>query len=268
MIGAIIGDVIGSAYEWHPVKTKEFELFNNETHFTDDTVLTVATADAIIHDGNYAAAYHRWGREFPFAGYGGNFWHWLCSSKMEPYNSFGNGAAMRVAPIGLAFPTEREVLAEAERSAIVTHDHPEGIKGAQAVALAVFLAKKGVDKQTIKQEVSSRFDYNLNRTLDEIRPDFKHEVTCQKTVPEAIIAFLEADSYIEAVRGAISLGGDADTLACIAGAIAEAFFGRDNIAVKIINETKEHLAIEMCEMLDAYDAYLAGDRHGLAKRKA
>jgi ADP-ribosylglycohydrolase len=190
MLGAIAGDIIGSAYEARPVKTVDFALFPPEARFTDDTVLTLATAEALLGDGDYAGAYRRYGRAFPDAGYGGRFLGWLLDEHAGPYNSWGNGSAMRVSPVGFALDTVGEVLAEAARSAAVTHNHPEGIKGAQATALAVLLARSGEDKATIKTEIQQRFGYDLERSLDAIRPGYFFDVSCQGSVPEALIAFL------------------------------------------------------------------------------
>lgn len=225
MLGAIGGDIIGSVYEGRPVKTTAFPLFSRRSRFTDDTVLTAATAHAILEDGDYAAAFKAFGRRYPDAGYGGTFFRWLFSEESRPYNSWGNGSAMRVSPVGLAFESEAEVLEEAERSAAVTHNHPEGIKGAQATALSVFLARKGAGRDEIRDAVSRRFGYDLARTVEAIRPAYRFDVSCQGSVPESIIAFLESGSYEDAVRKAVSLGGDSDTMACIAGGIAEAFYG-------------------------------------------
>ncbi len=225
MRGAIAGDIFGAAFEGHPLKKEDFDLFGEARYFTDDTILTVATADALMGDGDYAAAYREWGRRYPGRGYGGMFRLWLGDPSRGPYNSFGNGSAMRVSPIGWAFDTLDEVLAEAERSAAVTHNHPEGIKGAQATAAAVHLARIGATKDEIRAEISGRFGYDLDRTIAAIRPDYRFDVTCQGSVPEALIAFLEADDFEHAIRLAISLGGDADTQAAIAGGVAEAFFG-------------------------------------------
>jgi ADP-ribosylglycohydrolase len=225
MIGAIAGDIIGSVYEFGRTKSKDFALFGPESAFTDDSVLTVATAQAILTDGDYRRAALDFGRRYPNAGYGGFFMGWLHSKDPKPYGSYGNGSAMRVSPVGFAFDTVEEVLREARRSAEFTHDHPEGIKGAQATALAVFLARTEWDMDLISSEVSTRFDYDLIRKVDDIRPGYSHDESCQKTVPEAIIAFLDSSSYEDAVRNAVSLGGDSDTLACIAGGIAEAYYG-------------------------------------------
>jgi ADP-ribosylglycohydrolase len=225
MIGAIAGDIIGSVYEYGLIKTKEFTLFHPDCRFTDDTVLTVAVADAILSRRPYKESLHEVGRRYPAAGYGESFYLWLRSEDPQPYNSWGNGSAMRVSPVGFAFETEEEVLNEAEKTANVSHNHPEGVKGAQATALAVFLARMGRSKEEIRDEVRRRFNYNMDRTVDDIRPGYSFHVSCQRTVPEAIIAFLDSTSYEDAVRNAISLGGDSDTLACITGGIAEAFYG-------------------------------------------
>ena len=224
MIGAIAGDIIGSVYERHPIKTKEFPLFHHRCRFTDDTVLTIAVADAILTGRPYDQAVREIGRRYPNAGYGGSFIGWLHSDHPQPYNSWGNGAAMRVSPVGLAFNTEADVLSEAAETAGISHNHPEGVKGAQATALSVYLARLGHTKKEIRKQISQRFGYNLHRTVDDIRPTYVFDISCQGTVPEAIIAFLDSRSYEDAVRNAISLGGDSDTLACIAGGIAEAFY--------------------------------------------
>ncbi len=225
MIGAIAGDIIGSVYEHRPIKTKDFELFDDRSTFTDDTVLTVACAEAILSGAPYIDAVRRFGRRHPHAGYGGSFLRWLFSENPQPYHSWGNGAAMRVSPVGFAFSTEVEVLREARRTAEITHNHPEGIKGASATALAIFLARTGHGKDAIRERITKDFGYDLERTVDEIRPSYSFDISCQGTVPEAIIAFLDARSYEDAVRNAVSLGGDSDTLACITGGIAEAFYG-------------------------------------------
>ena len=225
MIGAIAGDIIGSAYEHHPIKTEDFRLFGNGNRFTDDTVLTIAVAAAILEGRDYGEAIADFAERYPKAGYGGSFRHWVQSWDRKPYGSCGNGSAMRVSPVGWAFNTVSHVLREAKRSAEVTHNHPEGIKGAQATALSVLLARQGKSKAIIKKEITTRFGYDLDRTLAQIRPTYTLDVTCQGSVPEAIIAFLESKGYEDSVRKAISLGGDSDTLACIAGGIAEAFYG-------------------------------------------
>jgi len=250
MIGAIAGDVIGSTYEFHAIKSTEFELFTHWSKFTDDTVCTIAVAKAILTGLDLSPLLKETCLQFPHAGYGGMFKKWLYSSSLEPYNSFGNGSAMRVSPVGFAFTTEKEVLEEAKRSADVTHNHPEGVKGAQATALAIFLAVQGSDKITIKKEIASRFEYDLDRKLSDIRSDYHFDVTCQGSVPESIIAFLESTSYEDCIRLAVSLGGDADTQACIAGGIAQAFY-RD-IPVEILEKTTGLLTEDMRETLTTF----------------
>lgn len=251
MLGAIAGDIIGSVYEARPIKTTDFPLIGPRSTFTDDTVLTVASADAILNQLDYAAAYKDYGRRYPHAGYGGTFIHWIFAAESRPYNSWGNGSAMRVSLVGWAFDTVEKVLAEAEKSAAVTHNHPEGIKGAQATALAVFLAQTGQSKNYIKAEIESHFGYDLSRTLDEIRPDYRFDVSCQGSVPQAIIAFLEVDDVEAAIRNAISLGGDSDTLACIAGAIAHAYFGE--LPALIVNETHHRLPDEFLTVIAQFN---------------
>ena len=225
MIGAIAGDVIGSVHESAATKTKRFPLFTPESCFTDDTVLTAAVADVLLTGGDYTRMFQKYFRAYPDAGYGQQFKLWCELRRTEPYNGWGNGSAMRVSPIGLAFDNLEDVLAEAERSAKVTHDHPEGIRGARAVAAATFLARKRPDKREIAEYVEAEFDYRLDLSLKSVRRTFLFDVSCEGTVPWALRAFLEADSYEEAVRNAISLGGDADTLACIAGAVAGVYYG-------------------------------------------
>jgi len=232
LLGAIAGDIIGSIYEFSPIKTRDFPLFAPDCRFTDDTVLTVAVARSILDGSSYLDSFRDFGLRYPDAGYGGRFLGWLFADTPHPYQSWGNGSAMRVSPVGFAFDTEEKVLEEARKSALVTHDHPEGVKGAQATALAVFLARTGHGKEDIRRQIEERFGYDLGRRLDAIRPGYAFDVSCQGTVPEAIIAFLEADTWEEAVRNAVSLGGDSDTLACIAGGIAEAYYGGIPAAIR------------------------------------
>ncbi len=243
MIGAIAGDIIGSVYEFNAIKSKDFPLFQRRSYFTDDSVLTVAVAQAILTDGDYRRAVLEMGRAYPNSGYGGSFAHWLVSADPKPYNSWGNGSAMRVSPVGFAFDKAEDVLREATLSAEFTHNHPEGIKGAQATALAVFLARTGHDKEAIRGEIAGRFGYDMARTVDDIRPDYGFDESCQGTVPEAVIAFLDSNSYEDAVRNAVSLGGDSDTLACITGGIAEAFYGP--VSDEIRGKVKEILPAEL-----------------------
>ncbi len=224
MLGSIVGDIIGSVYEWNRIKTTKFPLFQDNSDYTDDSVLTIATAYSILNNVPYAQSYKDFSRRYPCRGYGGSFQGWIMSETLEPYNSWGNGSAMRVGPVGFAYETVKEVLEQAKRSAEVTHNHPEGIKGAQATALSIFLARKGNDKETIRKEISKRFSYDLNRTVEEIRPDYHFNESCQKTVPEAIVAFIDSDDFEHSIRLAVSLGGDSDTLACITGGIAEAYY--------------------------------------------
>lgn len=249
MIGAIAGDIIGSIYEQRPIKTKDFPLFSDQGRFTDDTVLTIAIADAILGGRPYQQSLQLFGRLYPRAGYGGSFIQWLFSDNPQPYNSWGNGAAMRVSPVGFAFPSEAEALQHAKLSAEVSHNHPEGIKGAQATALSVFLAKTGVTKSKIRERISADFGYDLNRTVDDIRPGYAFDISCQGTVPESIIAFLDSDSYEDAIRNAISLGGDSDTLACITGGIADAFYG---VPASIRDEVKRRLAPDLLKTVRAF----------------
>ncbi len=250
MLGAIAGDIIGSPYEGNPIKTEDFPLFQPRSSFTDDTVMTVAIAHAILGDGDYAASMKRFGRCYPNAGYGANFFHWIFEPDVRPYNSWGNGSAMRVSPVGFAFDDEETVLREARRSAEVSHNHPEGIKGAQAAALAVFLARRGESKEAIRQEISRRFGYNLNRTLEQIRPTYHFDPSCQGTVPEAIIAFLESRDYEDAVRKAVSLGGDSDTLACITGGIAHAYY--KELPAEIVQRVRAMLPPDLLEVVDRF----------------
>lgn len=239
-LGAIAGDVIGSVHEHAGTKTTDFPLFTPASRFTDDTVLTVAVAEVLASGGSYADSIQRWARSYPRAGYGGAFRRWMWSEAPAPYGSFGNGSGMRASPVGWARTSLEEVLAEARRSAEPTHDHPEGIKGAQAVAVAVFLARTGSSKGEIRSAIASCFRYDLSRRIDDLRPHYTFDVTCQGSVPEALIAFLESSGWEDAVRKAISLGGDADTLACMTGAVAEAFYG----------EVPPEIATEVAARLD------------------
>jgi ADP-ribosylglycohydrolase len=226
MKGAIIGDIVGSVYEFAAIKTKNFPLFTDASSFTDDSIMTIAVADALMHNLSFTAAFKKYGQLFPdpMGGYGGRFGAWLTSESNAPYNSFGNGSAMRVSPVGFFFNTEAKVLAEAARSSAATHNHPEGIKGAEATALAIFLSRTGKTKSEIRQRITAEFGYNLNFTIDSIRASYRFDETAQNTVPQAIVAFLDSTDFEDALRNAVSLGGDADTLACITGGIAEAFY--------------------------------------------
>lgn len=239
MIGAFIGDFVGSPYEFDAGLSKEylahldFPLFSKISRLTDDTVMTIAVGEAVMNGRNdpnltereVAKCMQLWGAKYPHAGYGGRFRDWLKTEPPQSYNSYGNGSAMRVSSVGWLYDTIEDVLEYAKITAAVTHNHEEGIKGAQAVAAAIFLARTGHSKEEIKQYIEENFYYDLNRTIDEIRPGYGFDETCQGSVPESIIAFLESTSFEDAVRRAVSLDGDADTQGAIAGSIAEAFYG-------------------------------------------
>ena len=256
MLGAIAGDVIGSPYEFirYNIKTTDFPLFKDDSGWTDDTVMTFAIADAlmqtmphrgILPDKNTFSdavidSMHNFGHKYSRAGYSLTFMMWLANYDREPYGSFGNGSAMRVSPVGWAFDTLEDTEEYAELSASVSHNHPEGIKGARATAAAIYLSRTGHTKQHIREYITSKYGYDLTRTIDEIRPDYKFDATCQGSVPEAITAFLDGESYEDTVRKAVSIGGDSDTIACIAGGIAEAFYG----------EVPENIAREVLALLD------------------
>lgn len=224
MMGAIAGDVIGSVFEKYRIKTKEFPLFSKKNRFTDDSVTTIAIADAVLNgaeESNFIESLKKYCNRYPHAGYGSSFKNWLKSEDTAPYNSWGNGSAMRVSSIAWLFDSLDDVRYYAKLSASVTHNHPEGIKGAEATASAIYLARSGFSKNHIKTYIESEYGYDLSKSLDEIRPDYKPDVSCQGTVPEAIICYIEAKDFEDAIRNAISLGGDSDTLAAIAGSIAE-----------------------------------------------
>lgn len=240
MLGAIAGDIIGSTYERHSTKSTDFELFTPQSTPTDDTVLTIAVADCILHGKEYAPTLKEYGQRFPYAGYGGMFLKWLGSDSLEPYNSFGNGSAMRVSPVGFVFFSLDTVLLEAEKSAAVTHNHPEGIQGAQAIVASIFLARSGQSKEQIRDYVEDRFGYDLHQTLDQIRPWYRFDETCQGSVPQAIITFLESNDYEDAVRKAVSLGADSDTLACMTGGITQAYY----------KEIPSHITVKVRQLLD------------------
>ena len=250
ILGAISGDVIGSAYEWNNVKTTDFDIFGRSFEFTDDSVLTFATMDVLLNDKDYAETYQQYARKYPGRGYGGRFKSWINSDNPKPYNSWGNGSAMRVSPVGWACNTIEEVMAEAGRSAEVTHNHPEGIKGAQAAAVAVFMARTGGSKDDIKNFISETFEYDLNRKIDDIRPRFRFDESCQGTVPESIIAFLESSDYETSIKLAISLGGDSDTIACITGGIAEAFY--KEIPMHIIDKVIQVLPPDILDLINEF----------------
>jgi ADP-ribosylglycohydrolase len=225
MLGAIVGDFVGSVHEGLGIKRKDFSLVVPECSVTDDSLLTVAVAEWLLDGLDLTARFHDLVAAYPGAGWGLMFGSWARGRNREPYHSFGNGAAMRVSPVGWAFGTLDQTLEAARASAAVTHDHPEGIRGAQATAAAIFLARTERDKQTIRDEIRDRFGYDLGRAIDSIRPDYRYSETCQETVPEAIISFLDSTDFEDTLRNAVSLGGDADTLAAIAGGIAHAYYG-------------------------------------------
>lgn len=232
IIGAIAGDIIGSSYEFHSTKKMDFQLFTEHSTYTDDTVMTMANARWLQSDPTHSPkllvkSMHHLGSWFPTAGYGPTFRKWLQYNSKEPYNSCGNGSAMRVSPVGYFAKTLDEALSLAKISAEVTHNHPEGIKGAQSVAAAIFMARQGASKTEIRDYIESTFGYNLHRTVDEMRPSYSFQVLCQTSVPEAIICYLEGETYEQAVRKAVSMGGDADTMACITGGISTATLGME-----------------------------------------
>jgi ADP-ribosylglycohydrolase len=247
MLGAIIGDIIGSPYESHNHRSTDFALFSERSRFTDDTVLTVAVADVILHGKDYAETFVEYFFRYPHAGYGKTFIKQARTGKLAPYNSWGNGSAMRVCPVGFSFGTIEAVLAEAKRSAEVTHNHPEGIKGAQAIALAVFMARRGESKAFIKGQIVERFGYDLSQPLETIGKNYRFDVSSQGSVPQAFTAFLDSTDYEDAVRKAISIGGDSDTIACIAGGIAHAFF--KHIPSEIENAGLAHLDKDLLEVV-------------------
>jgi len=227
MLGAVIGDIVGSVYEWNNVKTKDFgPLFHGKAFYTDDTICTMAVAEALATGRHAGEALKDWGRRYyDNGGWGGMFSRWLLQDSLAPYDSFGNGAAMRVSPAGLLAGSADEALTLAKSVTEVTHNHPEGIKGAQATALAIFLARQGASAHDIKRAITERFDYDLERTVDDIRPTYRFDASCQQTVPQALVCALTASGFEDAIRNAISIGGDSDTAAAIAGGLAEARFG-------------------------------------------
>ena len=267
MYGAILGDIIGSPFEFdRGDKTKDFKLFSRRSHFTDDSVMTLAVCEALLKVGQDAtvkeiedtviSSMQSWGRRYPHEGYGGYFRRWLTARHPEPYNSFGNDSAMRVSAAGWLYDSLEKTRVVAKATANVTHNHPEGIKGAEATASAIFMARNGSSKEEIKKYIENEFHYDLNRTLDEIRPSFHMDETCQKTVPEAIIAFLEARNFEDAIRNAVSLGGDTDTLGAITGSIAEAYFG---ISETLISECRNRINKDMRDVVDAFYSLVRED---------
>lgn len=267
MYGAILGDIIGSPYEFDQGdKRKDFPLFSGRSHFTDDTVMTIAVAQAFLEADpaeseeqlrqRIVRSLTLWGQRYPDAGYGVRFSGWLMERDPRPYNSYGNGSAMRVSSVGWLFDTLEEVLQAARLSAEVTHNHPEGIKGAQATAAVIFLARTGSSKEQIRTYVQQQFGYDLSRTCDQIRPNYRHVESCQETVPEAITAFLEGEDFEDVIRTAVSLGGDCDTLTAIAGSMAEAFYG---IPWILVDACRKQLPEDLLEVVDRFDLRVRGD---------
>ena len=256
MLGAIAGDVIGSVYEFASFKEYDFPLFSDNSTFTDDTVLTIAVADAFINKLDIPQTLKDYALRYPDRGYGGSFHHWVHADSLAPYNSWGNGSAMRTSAIGFLVKDETDLLAYARDYAAATHNHPEGIKGAQATAYSIFLARNGSAKEDIRKEITTWFGYDLSSTVDEIRPSYRFNESCQGTVPQAIIAFLDSDDFESAIRNAISLGGDADTLACITGGIAEAFYGQ--VPDHIARETYSRLPEEFIQLMNKFYLMLEG----------
>ena len=276
MYGAILGDIIGSPFEFdRGDKTKEFDLFSKDCDFTDDSVMTIAVGEALLAVGPEATVkeieeavvtnMQDWGKRYPYAGYGGRFRYWLRERNPKPYGSYGNGSAMRVSAVGWLYDSLERTREVARATANVTHNHPEGIKGAEATASAIYMARNESSKEEIKEYIEREFHYNLNRTLDEIRPGYHMDETCQRTVPEAIIAFLESKDFEDAIRNAVSLGGDTDTLGAITGSIAEAFYG---ISAVLIAECRSRIDEGlMTDILDEFDHILGRDKNADSDEK-
>ena len=274
MYGAILGDMIGAPYEFdRGNKTKDFPLFSRRSEFTDDSVMTIAVAEALMNTlgrsdeeikNALVASMQKWGHMYPDAGYGGRFYHWLRARHPEPYGSYGNGSAMRVSSAGWLFETLEETRRMARLTAEVTHNHPEGIKGAEATASAIFMARNGSSKDEIRSYIIREYGYDLSRTCDEIRPGYHHVESCQKTVPEAVTAFLEGIDFEDVIRTAVSLGGDCDTLTCIAGSMAEAMYG---VPEEIRAECRKRLPEDMLEVLDRFQRILIQRKEGMKWRE-
>lgn len=251
LIGAICGDIIGSWYEFCSTKRIDFDLFTDQSRFTDDTVCSIAIADALMNGNDFVGKLKYWCRKYPKAGYGGNFNWWFRQDNPQPYNSWGNGSAMRVSAVGAFAKSTDETLALAEESAIVSHNHPEGVKRAQATALAINLAIRGCSKEEIKAQIETKFGYDLNRKYADIQPRYTFDVSCQGSVPEAIIAFLESSDYESAIRMAVAYGGDADTQAAIVGGIAAAYYGA--IPDYILKECLNRLPLDIKEIIAKFN---------------
>jgi len=250
MLGAIFGDIVGSVYERNRKAKEGFPLFDRDSKFTDDTVLTIATADALLNEKDFRQAYLSWGRRYPGAGYSKRFTEWLTSSNPEPYARAGNGSAMRVVPVGWYAQTMEECLRLAIDSASVSHNHSEGIKGAQAVASAVFLSRTGASKDEIRLYIESSFEYDLSTKWQVIRQNYRFDMTCSGSVPQAIVCFMESNSVEDAIRKAVLLNGDTDTQACIAGGISEAFYG--GVDEKNQRQIKNYISLEMLEVMNVF----------------
>ena len=265
MIGALMGDMIGAPYEFdRSPKTKDFPLFSNRSQYTDDSVMTIAVAEALMDSigrtdeeikGALVNSMKKWGGIYPYAGYGSMFIRWLRSPESKPYGSFGNGSAMRVSSAGWLFDTLEETRHMARMTAEVTHNHPEGIKGAEATASAIWMARNGSSKDEIRNYIVQEFEYDLSRSCDEIRPTYRHIETCQQTVPEAITAFMEGKDFEDVVRTAVSLGGDCDTLTCIAAGMAEAMYELPEFMVR---ECRARLPEDMKAVLDRFSGMKKG----------
>lgn len=266
MYGALIGDIVGSSHEFgEDVETKDFPLFDEDSSFTDDTVMTVAVAEALLESGKNASceeiknevelSMQKWGRKYPNAGYGGSFICWLNQKIPKPYGSYGNGSAMRVSAAGWLYDSLERTREVVRATAEVTHNHPEGIKGAEAVASAIFLARNGISKEQIKKYIENEFQYNLNRSIEEIKPVYFFNEICQETVPEAIICFLESKNFEDAIRTAVYLGGDTDTLAAIAGSIAEAYFRVPRKLIKACGKMVDEEMLEILKMIRCRKRY-------------
>lgn len=255
IIGAVIGDIVGSRFEWSNTKKTDFDLFVPWSKFTDDTVMTIAVAEWLTVGSDLASIMQRWGRRYPGAGYGGMFSKWLEAEVPKPYNSYGNGSAMRVSPVGFYAKSLEEALQLAKATAEISHNHSQGIKGAQAIASSIYLALNGKSKEEIKEYVETEFGYNLHRSCDDIRPTYRFDVTCQGSCPQAIIAFLDSNDYESAIRLAVSLGGDSDTIACMTGGMAAAFYGvPDDLVVK----AREYLSEDIIQTIESFEAILLG----------
>ena len=260
MYGAILGDIVGSPYEFDPINRTDFKLITEDSIFTDDSVMTIAVAEVLLGAGKdpdertvkqgLIKSMKKWGSRYPMAGYGGRFYEWLFTNNTMPYGSYGNGSAMRVSSAGWLYDTMEITRRVARWTAEVTHNHPEGIKGAEATAAAIFMSRTGKNKKQIKEYIQAVFGYDLERTCDTIRPVYTFDETCQGTVPEAIVAFLDSKDYEDAIRLSVSLGGDADTQACITGGIAEAFYG---MPPELWEECRRQLPRDMRTVLDHFD---------------